>query len=83
MIVLNHHARVIIVTKQPSSPPAGPFHMWDELKAPIVPMLIFGAYDLYPVGSWVNQTGHIAVRYLKPVLHTEAENKDKMLLLVS
>jgi 1-acyl-sn-glycerol-3-phosphate acyltransferase len=57
--------------------------MWDELKAPIVPMIIFGAYDLYPVGSWVNQTGHIAVRYLKPVLHTEAENKDKMLLLVS
>lgn len=61
---------------------SGPFHMWDELKAPIVPMLIFGAYDLYPVGSWVNQTGHIAVRYLPPILHTEAADKDAMLILV-
>jgi len=60
----------------------GPFYMWDELKAPIVPMLIFGGYDLYPVGSWVNRTGHVSVRYLPPINASEAKDKDEMLVLL-
>lgn len=56
--------------------------MWDELKAPIVPMMIIGAYDLYPVGSWVNRSGHVSVRYLPPIYAHEAKDRDEMLVLV-
>jgi 1-acyl-sn-glycerol-3-phosphate acyltransferase len=29
----------------------GAFHMWEELRIPIVPAVIYGAYDLCPVGK--------------------------------
>lgn len=57
--------------------------MWEEMKAPVVPFLIIGAYDLYPVGSWVNQTGHVTVRYLKPIYPHEATDRDHMMRLVN
>lgn len=60
----------------------GVSHMWDELKAPIVPMVLFGAWDLYPVGSWVNQCGHVAVRYLKPILPEEIESREQVTRIV-
>ena len=28
----------------------GTFHMWEQLQVPIVPFIIIGAFDLYPVG---------------------------------
>jgi 1-acyl-sn-glycerol-3-phosphate acyltransferase len=56
--------------------------MWEEMQAPIVPFLIIGAYDLYPVGSWVNQTGHVTVRYLKAINPNEARDKEHMMRLV-
>jgi 1-acyl-sn-glycerol-3-phosphate acyltransferase len=49
----------------------GAFYLAEDLNAPIVPLLIFGAYDLYPVGNWVNQTGVITVRYLPPISFVE------------
>jgi 1-acyl-sn-glycerol-3-phosphate acyltransferase len=49
----------------------GAFYLVEDLHAPIVPLLIFGAYDLYPVGDWVNQTGVITVRYLPPIFFGE------------
>jgi hypothetical protein len=57
--------------------------MWEQLKAPIVPLIIFGAYDLYPVGSWVNRTGIVTVRYLPPILAEEGLSRDDMLIKVS
>lgn len=57
--------------------------MWEEMQAPIVPFVIFGAYDLYPVGSWVNQTGVVAVRYLPPIYPSAATDKEHMMRLVS
>ena len=45
----------------------GPFHMQEELGSPIVPFIIYGAWDLYPVGSWVNQCGRCATRFLEPI----------------
>ncbi len=56
--------------------------MWEELKSPIVPLLIFGAYDLYPVGSWVNRTGIVTVRYLPPLFAQEGLSRDDMLIKV-
>jgi len=60
----------------------GVSHMWEELKAPIVPMVLYGAWDLYPVGSWVNQCGHVAVRYLKPILPSEITSREHVTRLV-
>mgnify|MGYP005991855095 CR=1 FL=1 len=57
--------------------------MWEEMQAPILPFVIVGAYDLYPVGSWVNQTGRVIVRYLPPIYPAEATNKDHMMRLVN
>lgn len=28
----------------------GPFHLWESLGAPVVPVVIYGAYDLFPPG---------------------------------
>lgn len=28
----------------------GPFYMWEHLKCPVVPVVVIGAYDLYPTG---------------------------------
>jgi 1-acyl-sn-glycerol-3-phosphate acyltransferase len=49
----------------------GAFYLAEDLNAPIVPLLIFGAFDLYPVGSWVNSTGIVTVRYLPPIFYTD------------
>jgi 1-acyl-sn-glycerol-3-phosphate acyltransferase len=35
----------------------GTFHMWEQLNAPIIPLIFYGAYELYPVNNWVNNTG--------------------------
>lgn len=48
----------------------------------VVPFIVFGAYDLYPVGSWVNNTGVIVVRYLPPILPSEATSREDMMRLV-
>jgi 1-acyl-sn-glycerol-3-phosphate acyltransferase len=54
----------------------GPFHVQKQLDAPIVPFVIYGAYDLYPVGTWVNQCGRVAVRYLPPITSADAPDMD-------
>jgi hypothetical protein len=56
----------------------GTFHTWDGLRAPIVPFVTFGGFDLYPVGTWVNRTGKIHVRYLPPILPKEANSREEM-----
>ena len=48
---------------------------------PIVPVIFYGAYELYPVGSWVNNTGKVYVRYLDPILPSEAKDRDGMMRL--
>lgn len=45
----------------------GPFHMQQDLGSPIIPFIIHGAWELYPVGSWVNQCGRCATRFLEPI----------------
>jgi 1-acyl-sn-glycerol-3-phosphate acyltransferase len=60
----------------------GAFYMWDELKCPVVPVVMFGAFDLYPRGSIISNTGHVRVRFLKPIMPDEAGSKDEMSALV-
>lgn len=47
------------------------------MRAPLIPFIIYGAFDLYPVGSWVNQTGKVTVRYLPPII-AENATRDEM-----
>ena len=56
----------------------GVFYQWELLKVPIIPFVSYGGYDLYPVGSWVNQCGKIYVKYLKPIMPTEAKTREEM-----
>mmetsp|Transcript_31905 Transcript_31905/g.30418 ORF Transcript_31905/g.30418 Transcript_31905/m.30418 type:complete len:375 (-) Transcript_31905:68-1192(-) len=60
----------------------GTFHMWEQLNAPIIPLIFYGAYELYPVNNWVNNTGKVYVRYLDPIGPHEAQSRDEMLRLV-
>lgn len=53
----------------------GTFHEQRQLQVPIIPFIIYGAWDLYPVGSWVNQCGHCVVKALPPI-HTQQEVTD-------
>ena len=61
----------------------GPFHLWEQLKCPIIPFVIHGAWDLYPVGSLVNNTGKVVVEYLKPIFPEAGADRDSVLRLVS
>lgn len=56
----------------------GPFHMWDTLKTPIVPIIIYGAFDLYPPGRQMTIPGKVYVRFLPPIYAKEAENREQM-----
>lgn len=56
--------------------------MWDELKCPVVPVVTYGAFDLYPRGSIISNTGHVRMRYLKPIMPNEAKSKDEMSALI-
>ena len=44
--------------------------------------ITYGAYDLYPVGSWINNVGRVHGRYLNPILPHEAKTRDEMSTLV-
>ena len=35
------------------------FYVWEQLRVPVVPLIFYGAYELYPVSSWVNNTGDV------------------------
>ena len=60
----------------------GPFYIWESLKYPIVPMVVYGGFDLYPNKKWVNTSGKVIVRYLKPIYPHEAEDRMSMANLV-
>lgn len=60
----------------------GTFHMWEDIQVPIVPVVFFGAFELWPVGSWMTNSGNVVVRYLDPILPHEAKTRDEMSNLV-
>eukprot|EP01038_Epipyxis_sp_PR26KG_P009184 gene9184-12388_t len=56
----------------------GPFYLWEQLKTPIIPVVILGAYDLYPPGRQMAIAGKVYVRYLKPIYPHEASTREEM-----
>lgn len=49
----------------------GVFRIQEQLGTPIIPLVVYGAWDLYPVGSWVNQCGRVSARFLEPIVDTD------------
>ncbi len=59
----------------------GASHVWNELdKCDILPVVTFGAYELYPPGTNMNISGKVYFRYLKPI--TKEDIKDQSVLQV-
>ena len=56
--------------------------MWERLKTPIVPLVIFGAYELYPPGRQMSLPGKIYVKFLTPIQFNEANSREDMSNLV-
>ena len=60
----------------------GAFHMWEYLQVPIVPMMIYGAYELFPSGAQINVPGNVVVQFLKPIQPNEAKSRQEMAVLL-
>ena len=60
----------------------GPFYLWEDLKWPIVPIVTFGAYELYPPGRQMTIPGKVYIRFLKAIHPHEASSREEMSLLV-
>lgn len=56
--------------------------MWDQLKTPIIPLVIFGAFELYPPGKQMSLPGKVHVKYLAPIQNSEATSREEMSELV-
>jgi len=53
----------------------GPFHLAYDAKVPITPLIIFGAYNLWPKGQIIFSNGPVVLRFLKPIPAEEYLNK--------
>lgn len=60
----------------------GTFYMWEQLQTPIVPLVFFGAYDLFSTKRNVPVSGKVFVRYLDPIYPHEAASREEMSALV-
>ncbi len=60
----------------------GPFYLWQQLQTPVVPMVTYGAFELYPPGKKISNCGKVYVRFLTPVQPHEANSRDEMSRLV-
>ena len=56
----------------------GPFYMWEQMKIPIIPLMIFGAFELYPPGKQMTIPGKVYARFLDPILPHEASSREDM-----
>lgn len=57
--------------------------MWEDLRSPVMPVIFFGGYELWPGKNWINTPGYIIVRYLDPIYPDESISREKMLATVS
>ena len=60
----------------------GPFHLWEQLETPIIPIITMGAFELYPPGCSMSHPGKVYMRFLEPILPHEAQTREEMSILV-
>lgn len=60
----------------------GPFHLWEQLQTPIIPIVTMGAFELYPPGLTMSHPGRVYMNFLEPIMPEEANTREEMLVLV-
>lgn len=66
------------VTGQLTAFKKGPFYLWEQVNCPIIPMVTYGAFDLFPPSRIMNIPGKVYVRYLPPIYPHEAQTREQM-----
>lgn len=56
----------------------GTFHIQKATHAPILPVVLFGAYDLWPRGTFFTRTGEITLRRLQTIPFNDAHSHDEV-----
>ena len=56
----------------------GPFYVWEKLQTNIVPIVVFGAFELYPPGKQMTIPGRVHVKVLPPIPATAAKSREEM-----
>jgi len=59
----------------------GPFHLALDVKAPLLPVVLFGASELWPKNQLFTDVGSVVVSYIKPISVADYENFDHNQLL--
>ena len=60
----------------------GPFYLWDELKCPVVPIVIYGAFDMHPPQKYMTMPGRVHIKYLEAISPEKANSREEMSNLV-
>lgn len=60
----------------------GPFYLWETLKCPIIPAVIYGAFELYPPGTQMSLPGRVVMQFLQPIQPSEATTREGMSRIV-
>eukprot|EP00128_Syssomonas_multiformis_P005413 Colp12_sorted_trinity150504_noHs@12996 len=60
----------------------GPFHMAVEVKQPVTPICIIGAYELWPPGQLFVKPGIVGVRFLSQIPQDKKENYNQLAITV-
>jgi len=57
----------------------GPFHLAETVRLPLVPMIILGAYDLWPPGQAFVESGDVTIRFLPPIKIRPSDDHNTLL----
>lgn len=56
----------------------GPFYVWEKLQTDIIPIVVFGAFELYPPGKQMTIPGRVHVKVLPPITPSSATSREGM-----
>ena len=60
----------------------GPFYIWEGGKIDVIPIVVFGAFELFPKGQAMNSAGRVVVHILPPIPAHCASSRTEMSALV-
>jgi 1-acyl-sn-glycerol-3-phosphate acyltransferase len=56
----------------------GPFYLWENTRANIAPIVLYGAFDLFPPKQYMSHTGRVYVRYADPIMCDQVQGREDM-----
>ncbi len=60
----------------------GPFYLWEELNCPIIPIVVYGAFDMHPPQKYMTMPGRVHIKYLEAISPDKAKTREEMSNLV-